>query len=729
MKKHSLFILFLALAGFAYAQEKKDITLEDIWKKGTFRQKSVYGVNWMNDGQYYTSQAGSEKESFIVKYDIKKGEAVDTLIRSSKLIPAGAKEAISFDDYTYSDDESKTLFTTKTEAIYRRSFKADYYVYDVKTKNLVKLSEKGQESYATFSPDLSKVAFVRDNNLFYVNLADMKLTQVTNDGSWGKIINGSTDWVYEEEFSFAQAFFWSPDGKKIAYYVFDESNVKEYNMQTWGELYPQDYKFKYPKAGEDNAKVWVKMYDLASNKSTKVDIGDENDIYVPRIKWTQHANKLSVYKMNRLQNKLELFIADATTGKSSVILTETSNTYIDINDDLTFLKDGKQFIFGSEKDGYKHLYLYDMTGKMVKQITKGNWDVLSFSGVDEKTQTLYFSSSEVSPLQKQFYSTSIVKDNTKKQLTTLSGTHDVDMSKDFKYYLDFHTTANTPVVVTLNEAKTGKAIKTMEDNKKLNDKLAEYKFAKKEFLKIPANGVELNAWMIKPTNFDATKKYPVLMFVYGGPGSQTVQDEWDAGNMFWFQLLAQKGYIIVSVDNRGTGARGAEFKKCTYANLGKLETEDQIESAKYLAKQSYIDAGRIGIWGWSYGGYMTSLCLTLGADVFKTGIAVAPVTNWRFYDTIYTERYLKRPQDNKDGYDKNSPNTHADKLKGNYFIIHGTGDDNVHFQNAIEMHEAMVKANKQFTSFYYPNRNHGIYGGNTRLHLYQMMTDYLLKNL
>jgi dipeptidyl-peptidase 4 len=729
MKKALKYILLVCVAVVAYAQEKKDITLEDIWKKGTFRQKSVYNVNWMNDGNFYTSLVGGESQSFVVKYDINKGVAVDTLIKSSNLKVKGAETPISIDSYTFSEDESKMLFTTNTESIYRRSYKADYYVYDVKTKNLVKLTSDGGESYATFSPDLSKVAFVRGNNLFYVNLTDMKLTQITKDGSWGKIINGSTDWVYEEEFSIAQAFFWSPDGKKIAYMVFDESNVKEYNMQTWGGLYPEDYKFKYPKAGEENAKVWVQIFDLTANKNIKADIGDENDIYVPRIKWTTDANKLSVYKMNRLQNKLELFLTDATSGKSNIILTETSETYIDINDDLTFLKNGKQFIYSSEKDGFKHIYLYDITGKLIRQVTKGNWEVLDFYGLDEKTQTVYFSSTENSPLEKQFYSIHLLKDKTKKQLSTAKGNHEIDLSKDFRYYLDFYSTANTPLLVTLNEANSGKQLKVMEDNKVLNEKLAGYKFSKKEFMKVPVNGVELNAWMIKPSNFDATKKYPVLMFVYGGPGSQTVEDKWDSGNMFWYQHLAQKGYIIVSVDNRGTGARGAAFKKCTYADLGKLETEDQIASAKFLATQNYVDANRIGIWGWSYGGYMTSLCLTLGADVFKTGIAVAPVTNWRFYDTIYTERYLKRPQENKDGYDNNSPNTQADKLKGNYFIIHGTGDDNVHFQNAVEMHEAMVKANKQFTSFYYPNRNHGIYGGNTRLHLYQMMTDYLIKNL
>ncbi|MBC7923066.1 MAG: S9 family peptidase, partial [Ferruginibacter sp.] len=423
--------------------------------------------------------------------------------------------------------------------------------------------------------------------------------------------------------------------------------------------------------------------------------------------------------------------ADARTGATSTVLTEESTTFVDLDftDDLTYLKDGKHFIHSSERSGFKHLYLFDMAGKPVRQITAGDWEVDKFLGIDEKTRTLYFTSAEVSPLERHLYRIT-VEGKDKVKLTEKAGTHRIDLGPDFRYYLDYHSAADAPPTVSLHQAPQGKLVKVVEANESLQNRLKEYALSRKEFFQFnTSTGVSLNGWMIKPANFDEKKKYPVLMYVYGGPGSQTVLNQWEEGRTTWHQLLAQQGYLVVSVDNRGTGGRGAEFKKATYANLGKLEVQDQIEGAKYLAGLAYVDATRIGIWGWSYGGYMASLCMTVGADYFKAGIAVAPVTSWRFYDSIYTERYLKTPQENPGGYDDNSPVTHADKLKGKYFLIHGTGDDNVHFQNAVVMENALIKANKQFRSFYYPNRNHGISGGNTRLHLYTMMTDFLEKNL
>ncbi|MHA6248738.1 S9 family peptidase [Pontibacter sp. CAU 1760] len=731
LKNHFLTAFLLCCAFVAQAQQKKNITLEDVYKKGTFRAQSVYGVNWMNDGRYYSSQVPDEQNRVqdIVRYDVTTGKPVATIIEGENLVPAGSNQPIQYDDYTFSSDEQKVLFSTDTEPIYRRSSKAEFYIYDIASKKLTKLSDGGKQLYASFSPDAKRVAFARENNMFVTDLSNMQETQITIDGKFNSIINGYADWVYEEEFSFAKGFHWSPDGKKIAFYTFDESNVPEFNMQMWGELYPQDYKFKYPKAGEANSTVKVSVYDVASGKTVKMDTGNEADIYIPRIKWTNDANLLSIQKMNRLQNTLEILHANATTGKANVVLKETDKAYIDITDDLTYLKDGKYFIHSSEKDGFNHLYLYSMNGKLVRQITDGNWEVSEFIGYDEKNDRLYYLSTEVSPLDRHLYSISS-KGKKKQRLTEKAGTHRVNMSNDFKYYLDYYSAANQVPTVSLHTAKDGKLIKMLEENEKLKNTLAQYNLAKQEFFTLnTAEGTKLNGWMIKPTDFDPNKKYPVLMFVYGGPGSQTVTNSWGGSNYLWYQVLADKGLIIVSVDNRGTGARGADFKKTTYANLGKYEIEDQIEAAKWLGKQAFVDKDRIGIWGHSFGGYMTLLGLTKGDGVFRAGISVAPVTNWRFYDSIYTERYLKTPQENASGYDDNSPLSFADKLKGDLLLIHGTGDDNVHFQNAVAMQDALIDANKQFESFYYPNRNHGIYGGNTYLHRFTMMTDFLERKL
>ncbi len=716
-----LFCLLL-LTGQLSAQKK--ITLSDIFERGTFRPQSVAGVNWMNDGKFYSAQEGND----IVKYDVTTGQKVATIVSGADLSPA-----IDFVAYEFSADEKQILFMTSFEPIYRRSFKANYFVYDLTTKQLKQLSKGGKQSYATFSPDGSKVAFCRENNLFFVDLQNNKETQITTDGKWNFIINGSSDWVYEEEFGFAKAFFWSPDGQKIAFYTFDESKVKEFNMQMWrnGKLYPEDYKFKYPKAGEDNSEVSIAIYDLKNEKLVKVDIGQEKDIYIPRIKWTNDSNVLAVLRMNRLQNKMEVLHADASTGASKTILVEESPQYLEAEffDDVVYLKDGKHFIYSSEKDGFKHLYLYELTGKLVRQITTGKWEVVNFLGIDEKPKVpvLYYTSTEVSPLERHFYSIDIQGKN-KKKLSTEKGTNTPNLSRDFKYYMLYHTNAQSPLRVTLWETSKNTLIKELKNNHHLLEKYKEYGISTKEFFQFKTpDGTELYGYMLKPSNFDASKKYPLLMFVYGGPGSQQVADNWSV--VSWFNLLNQEGYIVACVDNRGTGFRGAEFKKVTYANLGKYEVQDQIDAAKYLGSLPYIDKDRIGIYGHSYGGYMSTLCLLLGADVFKAAIAGAPVTNWRYYDTIYTERYLKRPQDNPEGYDQYSPVYHASKLKGAYLIMHGTGDDNVHFQNAVALQEAFIRSGKQFQSFFYPDRNHGIGGNNATMHRHQLMTDFILKNL
>ncbi len=718
-----ILVLSLGVILGLQAQSLKKVTLEDVFKKGTFAQKSVYGINWMKDGQFYSSLVQKSGAPAVVKINLATGEEAGVLLDGRAL-------GVNFSSYSFNADESKALIATDVESIYRRSSKGVFYVVDMTSGHKQELMNGEKISYATLSPDNDKVAFVKENNLYMVELVSNKLTQITTDGEWNKIINGSADWVYEEEFSMAQAFKWSPDGKKIAFIRFDETQVPEFNMQTWGPLYPKDYKFKYPKAGEKNALVSIHVYDLTSGKIQKIDTGSETDIYLPRIYWTKDANQLAFIRMNRLQNQLDIFHANATTGESKLVISETSKTYVDLdyNDDLQYLSDGKTFIRTSEQDGFKHIYHHNLDGSLIRQITSGNWEVSSMVGIDEKAKKLYFISTEASPLERNFYVINL-DGKGKKPLTPTKGTHTINMSSDYKFFIDYYSTTENPVKVTLNDA-AGKEIKVLEDNQELRDQLAGFSLGQKEFFSFPTvDGTELNGYIIKPADFDPNKKYPVLMYVYGGPGSQNVLNSWGGTRDFWHQQLAAEGIIVACVDNRGTGARGRDFKHSTYANLGKLETIDQIEGAKYFAKMPFVDASRIGIWGWSYGGYMSSLALMKGNDVFKTAIAVAPVTTWRYYDTIYTERYLQTPQLNAAGYDDNSPITHVNMLKGNFLLIHGTGDDNVHFQNSVDLVNALILADKQFETFYYPNRNHGIYGGNTTWHLYTQMTDFLKRKL
>lgn len=719
MKKPLLLLmLFIATASFA----QKSITIDDFTTRATFGARSIGGINWMKDGKFYSSLQNNK----VVKFNVTTGEAVETLVDGGALSPT-----IDIDDYAFSADEKQILISTGFESIYRWSFRAEYFIYDVTTKTLKKLSGNGKQSYAAFSPDGSKVAFVRANNLFYVTLGDMKETQVTTDGKFNEIINGSTDWVYEEEFGFTTAFFWSPDNNKLAYYRFDESKVKEYNMQKWnqGATYPQDYKFKYPKAGEANSVIEIYVYDLSTEQKMKADLGGNTDIYIPRVKWTQDANTLSIRRMNRLQNQLEIMHLNTLSGAISTVLTEKNTAYVDINDDLTYLNDKKHFIYVSEMSGYNHIYLYTVEGKLVRQITNGNWEVTSFIGLDEKTKTVYYQSTEVSPLERHLYSVSL--DGKKKnRLTTEAGMHTANMSNDFQFYIKYFNSVPQPNTVSLYTTKGNKLIKVLEKNETLQKTVAEYGIVTKEFFSFnTVDGQALNGLFMKPKDFDASKKYPVLIYQYSGPGSQNVSNSWGGGHFYFHQMLVQKGYIVAVVDTRGTGFRGEAFKKMTYKQLGKYELEDHVAAAKYLSTLNYVDGSRIGIWGWSYGGYMSSLAMTNGGGVFKMGIAVAPVTNWRYYDTIYTERYLQTPQENAGGYDDNSPSTHAAKLKGNFLLIHGTGDDNVHFQNSVVLQEALVNAGIQFDSFYYVDKHHGIQGGKTRQHLYTQMLNYVLENL
>lgn len=718
------FISFrLLVAFFAFnVQAQSPISVADFTTKNLFKEQKITGINWMNDGKFYTAL----HENKVIKYDITSGQPLETLIDGASL-----NGPLVIDDYGLSADEHKILIQTKTRDIYRHSFVAEYFVYDLGTKTLVPLSPNGEESYATFSPDGTKIAFVRKNNLFYVTLSDMREHQVTRDGEYNRIINGTTDWVNEEEFGFVEGFKWSPDGEKLAFYRFDETEVREYNLQLWEDnLYPADYRYKYPKAGEKNAVVTIWVHDLKSDRNVRMNIGDDEEAYVPEIQWTVNSNVLSIRKLNRLQNHMLLYHANAASGAADVVLDQKTDTYFDTEVlDVLYLQGGDHFIAMSEEDGHMHLYLYAIDGTLVRRLTQGAFDITEFHGLDERTGTLYYSSTEVSPLERHLYAASL-RGSKKTRLSKNAGWHSINMSNDFKFYIDHHSSATHPAVATLYKTRGNVALKVLEKNVDLVKNANAKGVVEKDFFSFKnGGGVELHGFMLKPSDFDSTRTYPVMLYQYSGPGSQEVKNDWGADHFYFHQMLAQKGYLVVFVDPRGTGGRGADFKKVTYKELGKYELEDHLDAARYLASLSFVDASRIGIWGWSYGGYMSSLALTKGAGVFKLGIAVSPVTNWRFYDTIYTERYLQTPQLNPDGYDLNSPSTYAEKLVGDFLLIHGTGDDNVHVQNAIVFQDALIKAGKHFESFYYPDKEHSISGNTTRHHLYTMMLDFISKNL
>lgn len=736
-KVKCLLIMMFLLGGFssANAQKKKNFDLSDLYERPTFQIKGVKGMNSMKDGNTY---ATLEKEKLNI-YDYKTGELVRTLFDKNELVLSGDTVALPlYDIYTLSDDESKVLFMNNVNMIYRHSYTAAFYVYDIDGKVLFPLSENGDQRLATFSPDATKVAFMRDNNLFIKDLKTNEELQFTHDGKWNQIINGAPDWVYEEEFGFAQGFFWSPDSKKIAFYRFDESNVKEYNMQLFDGLYPEDYKFKYPKAGEANSIVEVYVYDIESGKTTKMDTGEETDIYLPRMKWTRDPNILAIQRLNRHQNHLEILAADVTTGKTSVFYDETNPYYIDITDNWTFLEDGERFLMTSEKDGYNHIYLYTVDGKLVKQLTDGEWEVTDVYGFDGKE--VYFQAAMNSSIERQIYAV-----NLKGKVRTLinkEGTNKARFSSNFKYLINVNSSVDQPHQYVLFDNR-GKQVRVLEDNKEFAERIKEYNLGKKEFVKItdPAfvlpdgTQLEMETWRILPPDFDSTKRYPVLIYVYGGPGHQTVNNAWNSDDYDWMQLLAQNGIISVSINNRGGGARGQEFKKMTYQQLGKYETEDMITLAKYMASQPYVNPEKIAIYGWSYGGFMATSGITKGADYISTAVAVAPVTNWRYYDNVYTERFMRTPQENPSGYDDNSPINFVEKLKGNYLLCHGSGDDNVHFQNAMELIKALISEGKQFDLMVYPNKNHGIYGNynsegmEVRMHLFEKINKFLFENL
>lgn len=708
MKKIFLSLSIMAFLG-AFGQE---ITLDKIYS-GQYRGRGISGISSLSDGEHYAVIEGNA----IVKYSYVNTHKIGNIVDGK------------YYNYEFSNDESKILLLIESLPIYRHSLLGKYQVKDLKSGREVFINGGKLIQEPRFSPDASKVAFVEGNNIFYQDLETGKITQITTDGEKNHILNGVSDWVYEEEFGHSRQYEWTKNSDAIVFVKSDETAVREVNLPIYqGNLYPEEMKFKYPKAGEENSKVSAFMYQLSNKKLSKIDLSAFKGYYIINVVPTQKYDEIVLITSERNQNAMDILKVNTKTGKTTKLFTEIDEKWIDTDKNIIEFLEDNSFIWASERDGYRHLYWYNENGKLKKQITKGNWEVVEYYGFNPKTKEVFIQTTQNGSINKVISKVNI---NTGKSLiiSEKEGNNIANFSKNYRYFIETSSAVDKPYTYTLKD-RDGILIKDLQNNKEQYKRLERDNFVAKEFFTIPnAVGDSMNAWIIKPKNFDKMKKYPVLMYQYSGPGSQSVENSWDNGNALWFNMLAQKGYLVVCVDGRGTGFRGAKYKKATYKNLGKYEIEDQITAAKWLGNQPYVDANRIGIFGWSFGGYMTSLALTKGADTFKLGIAVAPVTNWRYYDSIYTERFMGTPQENPSGYDDNSPTNFAHLLKGKLYIIHGTADDNVHFQNAMEFSEALIQHKKQFDFMAYPDKNHGIYGGNTRQHLYELMTNYILKNL
>ena len=732
MKK--LFVLFLTLMCLMNLQAQK-VTLQDV-ANGTYRAQSIQGLKPMLDGEHYTQISKDHKR--IVKYSFKTGKEVEAIFDVTK---ARNCELKRFDDYIMSPDESLILIQTETQPIYRRSFTAVYYLYNVKNRTLEPLSNNGPQQVPLFSPDSHQIAFVRNNNIYLIKLLfGNSESQVTKDGEYNKVLNGIPDWVYEEEFAFNRAFDFSADSRMIAYIRFDESRVPMYSFQWYKGMapektayatYPGSYDYKYPKSGAVNSKVSVHTFDIKSHVTRKMELPIDSDGYVPRIKFTDDPEKLAIMTLNRHQNRFDLYMASPRSAVCKVAVRDEAEQYIKEQAYSNIAFYPENMVMMSERDGYNHLYLYTIGGNLVKQITKGKFEVKEFLGWDQKANVFYYTSNEERPLRTAVYK--IDGKGKKTKLSTRTGTNNALFSKNLNYYINTYSSAQTPTLITLNNNK-GQEMVTLLDNKELKNKISQLNMPTKEFFTFKTSeGVELNGWMMKPANFNPSKKYPVIMHQYSGPGSQQVLDKWGIGSFgdggMFEAVMCDKGYIMVCVDGRGTGGRGAAFEKCTYLSIGLKEAADQAETAKYLSTLSYVDGSRIGIWGWSYGGYNTLMSMSEGSGAFKAGVAIAAPTDWRFYDTVYTERFMRTPKENGDGYRASSAINHVAALKGKLLLIHGSADDNVHFQNFMEYNEALVQANIQFETQIYTNRNHGISGGNTRNHLMNRVVNFFLQNL
>ncbi|HUL49061.1 MAG TPA: S9 family peptidase [Gemmatimonadales bacterium] len=722
-------VLLFALCGPTLAAQARTsvppLTVHELFGTRDFASDLVE-TQWAKDGGSYTLLEDDAREhTDLYRVDAATGTRT-LLVRGADLVPSGAQEPIDIESYQFSPDGARLLIFTNSARVWRQNTKGTYYVWDFGSKRLLPISRKsGYQMFAKFSPAGDRVAFVRNNNIFSTELASGTETQLTSDGS-DLVINGTTDWVYEEELDLRDAFRWSPDGQRIAFWRFDQSPIQPYYLENDDPLYPAMIPVRYPKAGTPNSEVRIGVVELATGKTNWVDLGANKDIYIPGMDFADSPNEIWLTRLNRLQNQLEVLLADVRTGATRVIATDADSAWVNQHEPHWF-NGGKEFLLESDRDGFTHLYLYNRNGSLSRRITSGDWDIAEFNGVDQKNRTAFVTANIDGPLVRSVVRLSLDG----KGVTRVSrepGTHRAEFDPTCRYYIDYYSRAGVPTVERLHQAD-GSLVRSIADNKALAEKVAAQGLDLPTFLKIKApDGAELNAWMIKPKNFDSSKHYPLLMWVYGGPGSQTVTDSW-SGPYLWFQLLAQNGYLVASVDNRGTGGRGARFQRVTYLRLGQYESADQIAAARFFGSQPYVDASRIGIWGWSYGGYVASRTMFVGGDVFKAAIAVAPVTDWRFYDTIYTERYMGMPADNPQGYELSSSLAYADSLRGNFLVVHGTGDDNVHFQNTVRLVERLEKANKQFDMRIYPNKTHSISGGNTSENLFGFLTEWLKRSL
>ncbi|MGE8554081.1 MAG: S9 family peptidase [Chryseobacterium jejuense] len=705
-------LLTLTIAAAFHNVSAQEITLDKIYS-GYYRGKSIAGITSMKNGENYLVIEPSGIAKYSYKTSQKEGNIVDG----------------SFESYVFSDDESKILLLKESQPIYRHSFLGKFEVKDLKSGKVISLNEGKPIQEPSFSPDATKVAFIADNNLYYQDLSSGKITQITTDGKKNAILNGLADWVYEEEFGHAKQYEWTKNSDALVFVKSDESQVPEIYIPIYGKnLYPAEMRYKYPKAGEKNSVVSAQLYRLDTEKVMLLNLGSFKNYYIQNVFQTAKADEMVLITSERIQNASDVLKVNTKTGAVQKLFTETDDKWIETDSPTIEFLDDDSFLWASERDGNRHLYWYDKDGKLKKQITKGNWEVTDYYGFNPKSKEIYIQTTEKGSINKVVSKVNI--ENGKSQLiSNAEGNNAANFSKNYSYFIETSSTAAKPHTYVLKDGN-GKTVKELQNNNDQLQKLKADNFVEKEFITIPnAVGDQMNAWVMKPKNFDPNKKYPLFMFQYSGPGSQQVANSWDNGNAMWFNHLVQKGYIVACVDGRGTGYKGTKYKKVTYMNLGKYEIEDQITAAKWFGNQSYVDKSRIGMFGWSFGGYMTSLAMTKGADVFKMGIAVAPVTNWRYYDSVYTERFMRTPQENPDGYDKNSPTEYAKLLKGKFLLIHGTADDNVHFQNSMELSEALIQNKKQFDFMAYPDKNHGIHGGQTRPQLYQKMTDFILNNL
>ncbi len=744
-------------------EEKPRLTLEDIHASNTFSPHDFRAGKWAEEGPIITFVEIDEGigATHLVSYNLEIDERTQ-LIDGSDLHADDVDRLIKIEDYVYSPDESQVLIYTDSEQVWRYNTKGFYYLYDVASGELRPIADRdaGFQMFAKFSPDGRRVGFVRNRDLFVVDVDDMSERRLTSDGSEGAIINGTTDWVYEEEFGLRDGWVWSPDGLRIAYVQLDETGTSEFVMADLLGQYPELIRFRYPKAGEVNSEIRVGVVNVDGGSRAFFETytwnsGGDSLEYIPSLGWTPEIDGTSyvwMFRLNRDQNDLDLLYGDPADMSVETILEEKNDTWLDVETSfgdlsggtITYLQDGRHFVWLSERDGYRHLYLYQNDGTFVRRVTDGDWNVAAFHGVDEDRGAFYFSGTVASPLERHLYRSEMAapagsngarrSSGAPEQITERPGTHRIDMSRDLRFYIDRFSDLRTPSVVTLHRAD-GRLLKELEMNEALQERLIRYDLPYPEFTTVNgADGTELNAYVIKPRDFDPAKTYPMMLYVYGGPGSQTITNDWGGVRYLWHAYLAQNlGVLVASVDNRGTGARSKDFKSVTYKQLGVLEAEDQIAAAGQFGELDYVDEDRIGIWGWSYGGFMTLMSMLSGEgpDTFSLGVAVAPVTDWRQYDTIYTERYMSTPQRNPKGYERGAPITYADRMRPDQklLIVHGDLDDNVHLQNAIQMTGALQEAGKQFEMMIYPGRNHGIYGGRTRLHLYTLMTDFIEENL